>query len=47
MNWGLRSETAISQENPNGSTGLNVAAAAEKEPNQVHPNAKRPKHASQ
>ena len=40
---GPRSETATSQENPNGSTGPTSRPAAEKEPNRLHPNAKRPK----
>ena len=34
----LRSETATSQENPNGSTGPMSRPAAEKEPNRLHPN---------
>src|SRR5277367_2710110 len=39
---GLRSETARGQENPNGSTGPTSRPAAEKEPNRLHPKAKRP-----
>jgi hypothetical protein len=36
----FRSETAIGQENPNGSTGPTPRPAAEKEPNRPHPKAK-------
>src|SRR5271163_1147688 len=41
MIGGFRSETATSQENPNGSTGPRRGPAAEKEPNRLHPKAKR------
>src|ERR1700722_1400060 len=41
-NWGLRSETARSQENPNGWMGPMSRAAAETGPNRLHPKAKQP-----
>ena len=39
---GLRSKTARSQENPNGSTRPTSRPAAEKEPNRLYPNATPP-----